>query len=255
MENQNGSLSRFATHIALKRNQTEFRRTQVLLEASRQRGLPVSNIRIGQLSGSRVNGAWNVTYWVPHIVEAGLALGTLPDFPRHSIVTWLPVDTAADTVNILPFLIILVGSLMLLSQVFDILFSSSKSLANEFHIVHPRPKSWSDVMLTVAKVLNAKLGAQSVHLVPYGEWFSSLEAHLNDEKALERFPALRLLSFFRAGTLPTASSPDRESMGLALLETRKTQAVSPTLDSVSSLDENDVSKWLAYWEAQGLFKV
>lgn len=144
---------------------------------------------------------------------------------------------------------------MRLEQVLDILFSSSKFLANEYHVVHPRAKSWSDVMSTIATLVNATSSTPSVRLVPYAEWFSSLEAHLNEEKALERFPALKLLSFLRTGTLPAGSSPDRESMGLALLETSKTRAVSPTLDSVSPLDQSDVAKWLAYWGDCGLFDV
>lgn len=171
------------------------------------------------------------------------------------MVTWLPVDAAADTVRIRVLHSMLWSWLTRLEQVLDILFSSSKSLANEYHIVHPRAKSWSDVMSTVATLVNATSSTPPIHLVPYSEWFSSLEAHLNDEQALERFPALKLLSFFRIGTLPASSSPNRESMGLALLETSKTRAVSPTLDNVSPLDESDVAKWLTYWGACGLFDV
>lgn len=74
---------------------------QILLEAARQRGLSVTNLRIGQLSGSRVNGAWNVTDWVPHIFQTGKILGILPTFPPETVVAWLPVDVAAATASLI----------------------------------------------------------------------------------------------------------------------------------------------------------
>lgn len=110
-------------------------------------------------------------------------------------------------------------------------------------------------MAIVVAALNARSSTRVYELVPYAEWFSSLEAHLNEDNALERFPALRLISFFRAGLSPAASSPHRESMGLALLQTHKTRAASPALDSVLPLGERDVAKWLTYWGDRGLFDV
>ncbi|THU95441.1 hypothetical protein K435DRAFT_612509, partial [Dendrothele bispora CBS 962.96] len=54
---------------------------QVLIYAASFNGLKTSILRIGQLSGSRNNGSWNVTDWLPRIVQSGPMLQMLPTFP------------------------------------------------------------------------------------------------------------------------------------------------------------------------------
>ena len=102
-------------------------------------------------------------------------------------------------------------------------------------------------------------------------WFSTFEARQNEPGAVERIPALRLLDFSRNGMLATASaspslSPeaaaavvqplnaaDREAMGMARMETEKSQSISASLWNPRTLDEGDALKWVEYWGNHGLF--
>ena len=36
-------------------------------------------MRVGQVSGSKRTGAWNISDWVPILVKSSLAVGCLPD--------------------------------------------------------------------------------------------------------------------------------------------------------------------------------
>ena len=107
-------------------------------------------------------------------------------------------------------------------------------------------------------------------------WFAALEARQNKPGAVECIPALRLLDFFRNGVPATASaslssSPeaaaavvqplnavDREAMGMACMETEKSQSISASLWNARTLDESDALKWVElkwveYWGNHGLF--
>ena len=61
-------------------------------------GIPTSTARIGQLSGSLKNGAWNLTNWFPKIIQVASLMKVIPTMSIDLPVTWLPVDVAAQTV-------------------------------------------------------------------------------------------------------------------------------------------------------------
>jgi hypothetical protein len=51
---------------------------QILVKAA-ENGLQACSLRVGQISGRRVNGAWAMNEWVPLMIKSSVALGCLPD--------------------------------------------------------------------------------------------------------------------------------------------------------------------------------
>jgi thioester reductase-like protein len=51
---------------------------RILDVASQRTTMRTTVVRIGQLSGSSKNGAWNVKEWVPAIIRGGQIIGCLP---------------------------------------------------------------------------------------------------------------------------------------------------------------------------------
>ncbi|KZT58724.1 acetyl-CoA synthetase-like protein [Calocera cornea HHB12733] len=199
---------------------------RVLLAAASRRGLRATIWRVGQLSGSTVNGAWNTTDWVPIMVQSGLALGALPSLPK-AVVEWVPVDEAAraivDSVHAPP---------------------KDGEDARYLHLIHPRPNNWDTIFGALAKHLE-------VPLVPSADWLAKLE-HASESatpRTISRVPALKLLEFFHRAFGGTHSEHQETQY-----DTTQAQRVSGTLRAVAlrPLGEQDVRRWMAYWRKRGL---
>lgn len=54
-------------------------RAQMLQAASASTGLCTTAVRVGQLAGARVSGAWSTTEWFASLVKSAETLGCLPD--------------------------------------------------------------------------------------------------------------------------------------------------------------------------------
>ncbi|KAJ7475732.1 hypothetical protein FB451DRAFT_255063 [Mycena latifolia] len=193
---------------------------KILENASRSTPLQTISVRIGQLCGSAINGAWNETDWVPIMLQSAEHVRCLPSL--HQIVTWTPIDQAANI--LLDFC------------------SSSSAVPNDavMHIVHPRPTSWNTLLEVFAK-------SQGVPLVPYSDWLAKVAA--SDEKN----PAHKLLEFFQKGA-PTESSKGREATGIAPFATVKSQAASKALAALEPLNAKDAESWLSFWRGVGAAK-
>lgn len=50
---------------------------QIMARAA-QHGMQATSLRLGQVCGSNITGAWNITDWVPIIVKSSMAMGHLP---------------------------------------------------------------------------------------------------------------------------------------------------------------------------------
>jgi thioester reductase-like protein len=132
------------------------------------------SIRVGQLSGSRVNGAWNVSDWFPMIVKSGEATGCLP--MRNDEVSWLPTDAAAQVI-------------------FELV--SAEPTPSFAHIVHPQPVEWSRVINPIAE----SIGAQ---VIAYDEWIARIEKQTD----FTENPAFKLLSYYKSKA-PTKEAAKR----------------------------------------------
>ncbi|EJT98656.1 acetyl-CoA synthetase-like protein [Dacryopinax primogenitus] len=203
---------------------------RIMIEASKQRGLRTTTFRIGQLAGSMINGAWNTTDWVPHIVKAACILGSLPLMDDDSVVSWLPADAAALSIV----------------QAMEAATPGNRTL----HVCHPYPTTWNFVMETIADYLIGK--GIRLDLEPYPIWFGKLEASGTGATSLQKNPALKLLDFLRPGIQEHSS--DKEAMGFPLISTTKMQATSNTLKDLPRLDQTEIKRWMEYWDSHGVFE-
>ncbi|EJT96901.1 acetyl-CoA synthetase-like protein, partial [Dacryopinax primogenitus] len=196
---------------------------RVLLAATREREMRTTIWRVGQLSGSTANGAWNTTDWIPIIAKSSVALGGLPASPQGT-VDWLPTDKGA-------------------SAIIDSLYTPcSSDKSKYFNLVHPKPTSWTSVFECMSKEL-------SIPLIPFGDWVSKVEQATSDGTpgAVERIPAIKILDFLRR-----AAGSSGEVQERTRFETADAVRVSTTLRDLEQLGEADVRKWLGYWNKHGM---
>ncbi|EJC99755.1 acetyl-CoA synthetase-like protein [Fomitiporia mediterranea MF3/22] len=200
---------------------------KILNEAAKQTNLRTTIIRPGQITGG-VSGSWKEHEWFPSLIRSSVTLGKLPTVDGS--VSWITADTAS-------------GAIM------DMLDSDERV----FHIVHPHPVKWNNVMQWFSKALN-------IPTVSYGEWLETLEksdvsAHSGTaadlETAFEKNPALRLLDVFRAAKNHVGE--DLEPLGAQKLASEKAVRVSKTLQTAEQINEKTVESWLSYWRQARIF--
>lgn len=116
------------------------------------------------------------------------------------------------------------------------------------HLAHPKPVPWKIVIEPLAASLR-------VPLVPFENWFAQLVASTTDLRHTEdvdirRYPALRLLDFFRSVEI----RGDKEPLGIARLEVQKAVVAAPVLSATAQLTSNWACKWLDSWRTVGLLE-
>ncbi|KAF7798286.1 hypothetical protein EIP86_009505 [Pleurotus ostreatoroseus] len=184
-----------------------------MLNTAHCKGFEVTSLRVGQVCGSTVSGAWNTNEWVPILIKSVLALNCLPDLDGP--VTWIPVDVVA--------------------QVFVDLLFSPKRLPPVINVVHPRPITWKQIANYLSGALRTPLP-----LVPLQTWLQQVEAFAENAKAhdVQRIPAIKLLGFFRKSTL----------QGPVSFDTTKAESLSQSIRTLEPLGEEDVQNWVEYWK-------
>ncbi|KAF8295666.1 acetyl-CoA synthetase-like protein [Clavulina sp. PMI_390] len=231
---------------------------KILDIAAKKTGLEYTVIRLGQLSGGN-NGFWSSNEWVPNLLQSSAQLGYLPDAQRS--ILWVPHHSAADA--------ILDVSLQKSSKGST---PGESSLPPALHLVHPRPVPWSTLMKCISTTLADTCGIEPLPLIPWTDWVAKLESaeqtimqtpsSASNPRAYERIPGIKLIRFYRtfgmgmSSTDPDAQPPLPESeRGVAALEfeTTKMQSLSPTLDKLDPLNDDDVLKWIEYWRSKGMF--
>ncbi|KAJ3532134.1 hypothetical protein NM688_g7468 [Phlebia brevispora] len=200
---------------------------QILNRASKQTPLRTVAVRVGQLTGSSISGAWKPAEWVPALVRSSAYLKCLPVTNKQ--ISWVSVDGAARA----------------LTEMRD-------SDIPNLHLGHPRPVPWSSVMDAAAKTLN-------IPIVPYEQWFSLLKASgegLSADSEVEMMrqnPALKILDFFGNGLPSKDGTVPLESLGLPALDMTEALKVAPSLapESLPLLSGGDANKWISYWKKVG----
>jgi hypothetical protein len=152
-------------------------------------------------------------------------------------VAWIPMDMAVEVLRDLAFA--------------DV----PSSQTNVFHLTHARPIKWSILMDYLSTTLN-------IPQVPFTEWLSTLQAQLadrtsSDTSTLQDIPVLKILPFFTSVTEDVHRDPTREAMGIPLLSIENAKSASPTLRdrNLRQLTNDDVARWLGYWEQEGFISL
>ncbi|THV01949.1 acetyl-CoA synthetase-like protein [Dendrothele bispora CBS 962.96] len=210
---------------------------QIMQNAASQAGLRSIVVRLGQACGSP-NGSWNSKEWLPALVRSAPVLGCVPGDDR--LMTWIPADMAARAIK----------------DFLDVPIAETSGQTAIVHLIHPRPVRWS----TLAHLIASRLG--TVDVVPFEDWLAKLEEKgREDPEAEKKISALRILGFYKglAETQAKSSSATStsgqaegglEAFGFPEIEIERAKKLSETLadPEVRQLGEEDVERWLKYWE-------
>lgn len=209
---------------------------------------PVVIIRVGQLCGSRKDGAWNASEAYPIMLSSSRITGCLPDLQDQPL-SWLPVDLAAEAVLELAFL----GGLERGGR------AATHQKTPVYHVVnvHHEP-SWADMLEWISQACEdendaalenqqepQRPGDGELEIVSPAEWVDILEDALEKEE----HPARSLLHLWKEAyaqkyvidkgyetKTPLAVSRSRPPV----FETRITERASTVMRSVMPLGRDDV---------------
>lgn len=221
------------TPVSMGYGQSKYFAERMLTHASRVLGVKTITARVGQLSGDgcRKRG-WNRREWFPSLVVSSLHIQALPNSLGCAAdgkeVKWIPVDSAARILQELS--VVAVGA----------------SSNDTFHVVHPRPVAWAELLPTIREVLNraaSERGIAQVEVVDYREWFKRLEATFTadstNSKTLSANPAAKLLPFFE-------SLLSEENL-TGVFDVNRTMSVSYTMRSLEPVSSECLEAWTHGW--------
>ncbi|KAJ6483120.1 putative aminoadipate reductase [Mycena sanguinolenta] len=210
--------------------QSKFVAEQVCLNLILARsGLPASSLRIGQICGSVLTGAWATSDWFPILVKTSLTLGCLP--LADGVVSWIDFENVANAIM-------------------DVAFASA-ALSPMYNLVHPRPVSWNLIMNALRdSIAKQKKCNSEFQFVPFSEWISKLQsaAETADAKGL---PGLRLVGFFDYLDKASATSMKDSEFGGINFSTDKIRAIGSTVQMMEPIGVGHVDRWVDYWVKAG----
>ena len=233
---------------------------RLLAYASRNLGLPVSVMRVGQLGGPITHGeagAWPPQEWLPSLIKSSFTLGALPEsLGPTDTVDWIPVDIAAKVV------VELAESMAAEldgkgNSHTDLrgkeTFPASLSLNNRkskpgeasfYSISNPCVTCWSELTPSMRRYMPA-----DTRTVTFIEWVELLKQSVRKEgyAAVDESanPAAKLLDFFENLQDKAIRFPDAKA---AVLETKATAEKSPTLARVGPVSREWVELWMRQWD-------
>ena len=178
-----------------------------------------SVVRVGQMTGAKMTGLWNVSEYFPALVKSSQLIGSLPKL--HGTLSWIPVDYAAQVLV-------------------ELLFASSSEQCI-FHLENPIRQSWHEVLTTVA----SELRIAETSFLPYSEWLARVLAIPDDR--IDENPVKKLAGFFTG---------DFEHMagGGIIMDTGKARKASQCLRGINAIDEDLVVAYVARWREAGFLK-
>ncbi|KIJ54518.1 hypothetical protein M422DRAFT_63832 [Sphaerobolus stellatus SS14] len=180
--------------------QSKFVSEQIVVRAVQHAGLAATVIRVGQLSGTRSTGAWNLNEHVPILIRSSVEMGIIPE-DIFLAVRWLPSDIAAFAV---------------LKQTL-----ASSAHLEYFHVENPTETHWGHIAEAICKA-----SPKSLKPVSSSIWLEEISKPNIDP---ERVPAARLLEFFHI----LAAEGDK----IAVLDTKRAIIVAPELQFGKISDE------------------
>ncbi|KAL4735888.1 hypothetical protein BDV11DRAFT_173426 [Aspergillus similis] len=175
------------------------------------------SVRVGQISGSKINGYWNPVEHLVHLIKSSKTLNVLPGL--EGVLSWCPVNDVAATLS-------------------DLLLANEPAYAI-YHIENPVRQPWSDLLTILANALDIP----PTSVVPFKEWLHRVR-HFPPSLAVSENPAARLADFFEAHFL-------RMSCGGMILDTTRSREHSATLRTLGPINRDLVIKYVEAWKRSG----
>jgi thioester reductase-like protein len=197
----------------------------VLDKAAEVSGVPVANIRIGQIAGPRgQDGFWNRQEWLPTIVASSLYLGALPnDLGGMSAVEWVPIEDMAR-------LVLDVTGVTTARPI--------QSIKGYFHGVNPRETTWDKLAPAVKKFY----GERITKLVSLKEWVALLEKSHAETEDVNNNPGLKLLDTYKGMV-----AGDQAGAGHVRFSTERTETYSHAIRDLEAVTPELMINWCKQW--------
>lgn len=195
--------------------QSKLAAEKILSAASRQCGVPVSVVRVGQVGGlSHGDGVWADQPWVSAIIRSSKTLGSFPS-PVMPI-DWVPVDTVATVLERI------------------MLQPCEDTQVPQFYNVVSKAQPW--ILLLDALPESARQEISRV--VPLPDWVNELRTLAeSDGTEVSSLPAVRLVDFYTT----LGSGIEAVVYGTARAEAVTSQKLDP-------LDREILASWLKKWD-------
>ncbi|GAB1313202.1 Adenylate-forming reductase stbB [Madurella fahalii] len=177
--------------------------------------LEIVSIRCGQITGSKVSGAWNANEQVPMLLKSAQSVGVLPRLSGE--LPWIPVDDAAKVVVEIA--------------------SSSQSLPIVLHLENPVRQPWDGVLTTVGEELGITKS------LSFDDWLDLVQ-HDGAGKDDELYPVSKLHAFFKHSFRAAAC-------GQVVLGTDVARAYSDTICDMKAVDDTTVRSYVSFWRKIG----
>lgn len=189
---------------------------RILAVAAEERGLSTASFRIGQIAGDSVHGIWNSSDSVPALLKGCQELGVIPTDWVPSL-SWTPVDTVAQTI-------------------IDVCMNHEEGHGT-FHVSHPSPTPWIDVVPHIASRLATKTHPE-IKSTTMREWVLRLK---ESGHSPETNPAMKLIAFFENAM---------NGRGIRCrLDLSKTKNLSSALNEAHALDRSTIDLFLNHWKS------
>ncbi|KAJ8132621.1 hypothetical protein O1611_g996 [Lasiodiplodia mahajangana] len=203
-------------------SQSKYTAEKILQRVAASTELSVSIVRVGQMAGPiTLPGSWNTSEWLPMLVNTSKALGILPkSLGTSDDIDWVPIDVVAE---------------VFMDVVRHDLGSSSGDRCQVYHISNPHKTTWGALLPATCQILGGNM-----KLVPFHEWVQRLQQQGYTEYDVEKFPALKILPFYKG----MVASPE---VKLPVLDTKHTLAVSKALANVGEVQGIWMERWIQSW--------
>lgn len=175
--------------------------------------VPTRVLRLGQIIADTEHGVWNATEGIPLMIQSALTVGALPKLEETP--SWLPVDVIAQAVA-------------------DISLSDARGSIFT-NVTNPKYFHWTKDLLPALRAA----GLEFEEVKPK-EWIRRLRASNPDPEAN---PPIKLVDFFAGKYDKDEFSPSKT------YATDKACALSPALAAASVLDQDLVTKFVAYFQS------
>jgi thioester reductase-like protein len=198
--------------------QSKYVAERVLHQAALTHGVPVTIIRTGQICGPlhHLAGSWKVNDWLPILLQTSSALGLMPrSLGGLNEIDWVPTDILADTFV----------EIMCSHRALDRLFQV-------YHAVNPKRTAWSALLPAICH----RMGDETI-LVSFNEWIDAVGKIKPTADNLKRYPAIKLLDWFRDQTRGSQYPFPR-------FDTSQLEAVSDTMAGLLAISGKDMELWM-----------
>ncbi|KAF7562315.1 hypothetical protein G7046_g1833 [Stylonectria norvegica] len=208
--------------------------SSIMARAAKESGLGGTIVRVGQLSGPDEGAAarWNKTEWLPVMVLTSKHLGKIPSsLGSHDALDWVPVNKAAE-------ILLELALPATESYPFE---STCDSGLKCYNLVNPRVADWGDMVNIIQRYYGER--GQPVEAVPFDTWIKELENMKISDSVVTRYPALKLLAFYREMNVSPRGTKIQ-------FDTHLGQEQSSTLAELKAVDGKLMDSWLQGWDCE-----